>query len=88
MEERPFKGRVRVQQIGALALGIRCASPDNRRLSQAFPSVSRERARLDPQRTPFDHMIERGSQSPMVIVLDRHKTKRLQHAVVQFPHGA
>jgi hypothetical protein len=33
-------------------------------------------------------MIERGAQSAVVVVLNRHETEWLQHAVIQFPSGA
>ena len=33
-------------------------------------------------------MIERSAQAPMIVVLDCHEAKRLQHAVVEFAHRA
>jgi len=33
-------------------------------------------------------MVERGAQSPVVVVLNCHETERLQHAVVELPRGA
>ncbi len=59
-----------------------------------FRSVGRERARLQAKRIPLHHVIERGAQAAMVIVLDGHEAEGLQHAVIQllgrtedFGHG-
>jgi hypothetical protein len=50
--------------------------------------LRRERARFQPQRIAVDGVFERAAQATVVIVLDCHEAKGLQHAVGQRPRGA
>lgn len=42
---------------------------------------------MDADRTALHDVIERGTQTAMVVVLDRYEAEWLQHAVVQLPGG-
>ena len=40
-----------------------------------------KRAGLQPEHTPLHHVIERGPQSAMVVILERDEAERLQYAI-------
>ena len=63
-------------------------SQDSRGGCPAAVLVCRESARLQSQRASFHHMIERRTQAAMIVVLDRHESEGLEHAVGQFLHRA
>ena len=49
--------------------------------------MRRKRARLQAHRTPIDHVIERGAQAAMVVVLKRDEAERLQDSAGRLAHG-
>jgi hypothetical protein len=43
--------------------------------------VRREGTRLQTKLTPVRHVIQRGAQAAVVVILERHETERLKNAI-------
>jgi len=42
---------------------------------------------LQAEQTAVGHMVHRGSQAAMVVILERNKTEGLEHAIRPLTHG-
>ncbi len=68
---------------------VQLSPPDGARSSYATRAlVPRERARLQTHLTPVHHVIERGAEAAVVLILERHEAERLKHSIRRLLCGA
>ena len=90
VEERRFSAASRIINDEGFSLGVG---------GRTFPSVRHilclldcprpvERRRLQAQQAPVRNVIERNAQAAVVIILERDKAERLEHAFLRLRHGA
>jgi len=72
--------RARLLALARILLIIRTQYPKLDR------SLSAEDRRLKAEQAAIIYMVERSSQAPVIVILERHEAEWLQHTVARLPH--